>query len=155
MSPLQNVRHDVRNAQFRTALLLGVASIPCTIGSNWILRPDPVLATPLVVACVLSGYRYGSRSESGTRAGAVTAIAGGTPILLWQSGLTLLESWRHPVLVDIVGDSWLMALFAAGAAGVTFVLAALTLLLVGRAGGFVGEWTNDRLDTVRKTGFGA
>ncbi|SER81076.1 hypothetical protein SAMN04489841_4619 [Natrinema salaciae] len=114
--------------------------------SNWVLDPDTVSGTALIVACVLSGYHDGAQSSDGTRAGAVTAAIGGVPILLWQSGTTALEWWNHPILVDLVGDSWLMAASSVAAAGCTVVIGVVVFLIVGQLRGFIGGWLHDRLD---------
>ncbi|WP_049921611.1 DUF5518 domain-containing protein [Halopiger djelfimassiliensis] len=151
MSPLQNVRHDLRDGQFRTAIYLGLALLPLAIGGGWILNSDPVWSIPLFVACVFSGYLYRDRSEKSARAGAVTAVVGGAPILVWRTGTTVLELWNYPELVDAVGDRRLMALLSAGAAVTTFVILALTLLVIGQLGGFVGGWMSARLEGAEKS----
>ncbi len=146
---------DLRDERFRTAVLLGVASIPFTVGYNWILTPDPISATPLVVACVLAGYHYHSRSIRGTRAGAVTGIVGGIPIVVWNAGTGLVGWWGNPVLVDAVGNSWLMAVISVGAAVATLLIMPIVLLFVGMACGFVGDWLHEHLDTTRLRRSGA
>ncbi|WP_066146252.1 DUF5518 domain-containing protein [Haladaptatus sp. R4] len=146
---------DLHDDRFRTAVLLGVASIPFTVGYNWLLSPDPVSVTPLAVACVLSGYRYGPRSIRGTRVGAVTGIVGGVPIAVWNAGIGLDEWWGNPVLVDAVGNSWLMAVISVAAAVVTLLITPIVLLFVGMACGFVGGWLHERLDPTRQRRSGA
>lgn len=151
MAPLEALRRDVLDERFRLALVLGLASIPFTVGVNWLLSPDPVSATPVGIACVIAGYAARSRSVAGTRAGAVTGLVGGVPIVVWQSWIALSDWWNHPTVVDAVGDAWAMAA-ATGAAVVTAVVLAAILALVGAVGGFVGDWVNRRFDPARAVG---
>lgn len=152
MSPLQNVRHDVHNERFRTAVFLGAASIPLTIGANWLLRPETLSGTALFVACVISGYLANSQSIDPARAGAVTGAIGGIPLVLWETGATVVEWWRHPTIIDAAGNPWLLAAVSAGAGASTTVILAVVLLIVGRIGGFIGGWLNDRIDITRHFG---
>lgn len=151
VTALQNVRHDVRDERFRTAVLIGLASIPVTIGSNLLLAPGPlsgngtVSATALFVACLLTGGWYQPRPARSARAGAVTALVGSLPLLLWLPVATVREWMRDPTVVDAVGDSLPMAAIVLAIGGATLVFLGLSVLLVGRAGATVGAWLTDRL----------
>lgn len=144
-----NLLNDIKDGQFQTAILLGLASIPFTIGVNWLLTPDPLSVEPLFFACVTSGYMYGSRSMSETRAGTITGIVGGFPVLLFQSGSAFTEVWGNPILVEITGESWIMTLTSIGAVGVTFVVLAVILVIIGIIGGIVGGLINDGVKRLR------
>ncbi|ADD07114.1 uncharacterized protein Nmag_3564 [Natrialba magadii ATCC 43099] len=146
MTPLSRFRKNINYGQFRTAVLLGIASIPFTFGINWVLTPDPVSATPLFIASIISGYLYQSHSIKGTHVGVVTGLTGGIPIVLWQSGATVVDWWGHSTLVDAVGDSWLMAISSVGAGVATFGLLTIVMVVIGVIGGFIGEWMNNRID---------
>lgn len=152
MVAIQSLRRSLKDEQFRGVILLGVASIPFTVGVNWMSTSDPVSGVPVFVASVISGYVYKSRSMKGRRAGAVTGLVGGVPILLWQTVAALAEWWGHPILVEAVGESWIMALASVGAAGVTFVVLAIVLSTVGAIGGFIGGFVNSALGTISPLG---
>ncbi|MDQ2050600.1 DUF5518 domain-containing protein [Natronolimnohabitans sp. A-GB9] len=128
--------------EFRTAILLGIASIPFTIGINLLYSPTQAEALPVFVACVISGYLYQSTPIRGTRVGIVTGLVGGVPILVWQTVTVLTEWWGHSLLIDIVGDSGLMAISSAGAAVITFGILVIVLSIIGYIGGFIGSWLN-------------
>ena len=149
MAAIQNVRHDLGDERFRTAARLGIASIPVTIALNAVLSFDSAVATPLLVACVISGYYHRSRSMDGTRAGAVTAVPGGLPLLLWMGGMRALEWLRKPLFAEAVADSQAMAPIGAAVFVGQFVVLALVVILLGRTGGTVGEWLY-RLDLPRR-----
>lgn len=150
MDAIQNVRHDLVDDRFRTAARLGVASIPFTIALNAVLSSDAVVATPLLVACVISGYYYRSRSMNGTRAGAVTAVPGGLPLLVWAGGTRALEWFRNPLFAEVVADSRAMVAIWIGVFVGYLVVLALVAVLLGRTGGTVGEWVY-RLDIPRRS----
>ncbi|MCU4974173.1 DUF5518 domain-containing protein [Halobacteria archaeon AArc-m2/3/4] len=152
MNILRSIRSDVSDEQFRVAVLLGIGSIPLTVGINWLLTPDPVSATPLFFACVCSGYLYRSRSIDGTRAGVVTGLVGGVPVLIWQSWTALIEWWNHPRVIAAVGDSLLLAAASVGAALVTGAIVSVVLVVIGMIGGGIGSWLNERLSPTRLHG---
>nr|WP_049928917.1 DUF5518 domain-containing protein [Halopiger goleimassiliensis] len=145
MSPLTSPGGTESLRQFRVAILLGIASIPLTVGINLAYTPDPVSATPLFAACIVSGYLYRPRPVIGIRAGVVTGLAGGVPILVRQGVAAVGDWWGNAILVDLVGDSWGMALSSAGAGVLTVAILTIVLVVVGSVGGLVGGWLNDRL----------
>lgn len=152
MAPLIRSLKNIHYGKFRTAALLGIASIPFTFGINWVLTPDPVSATPLFIASIISGYLYQSHSIKGTHAGVVTGLTGGIPILLWQTGSTVVDWWGHSILVDAVGDSWLMATSSVGAGVATFGILTVVMVVIGIIGGFIGEWMNNRIGQTHPLG---
>lgn len=152
MPPFRRFVDDVTGEQFRVAVLLGLASIPFTVGVNWLLTTDPTSATPLFLACVLTGSLYRSRPVSATRAGELTAIAGGLPIVGWQSGVAFAELWGHPSVTAAVGDSSLMVAASVGAALVTAAVLILALVIVGPIGGWLGSWLSGRLEPIARVG---
>ncbi|ELY56511.1 hypothetical protein C491_13267 [Natronococcus amylolyticus DSM 10524] len=152
MTSLLRSSKNTNFGQFRTAALLGIISIPFTFGVNWVLTPDPVQAMPLFVVCIISGYLYQSQPIKGTHAGMVTGLTGGIPILFWQSGATVVDWWGHSILVDAVGDSWLMVVSSVGAGVVTFGILTVVMVVIGSIGGFIGEWINNRIDRTHPLG---
>ncbi|WP_435154828.1 DUF5518 domain-containing protein [Haladaptatus sp. DFWS20] len=147
MTLFRNLRRDLRTPKFRTAVLLGIISMPFMIVEN--LTSDPASAMALFVACVISGYLYEVRSVPSTQAGAVTGFIGGLPVALWQSWSVLIDWWAHPMLLDAVGDSWLVALLSVVAAVLTGAILIGILLWVGKIGGLIGEWLRKRVGTAR------
>lgn len=149
MNLLGNILRDVTNERFRIAIALGIASIPFTVVGNWILTPDPVSATSLFVACMISGYLYRTRSKSSTRAGTLTGFIGGIPIIVWGCRTALINSWGNTILTNVIGDSVLMAAVSIGAALSTGVILTVLLLAVGLVGGIVGNWINEHIEPTR------
>lgn len=146
MSPLHKLDEKLSYVQFRTAILLGIASLPFTAVINWTLAPTPADATVLFVVCIISGNIYQSRSVKGVYAGLVTGLVGGLPILFWQSWSTVVDWWGNPILVDAMGDSWLMIISSVGAGVVTYGIVTLVIAVIGMVGGFVGEWLTTRIE---------
>lgn len=151
MNLLGNIPRDVTDERFRTAVVLGGASIPFTVVGNWILTPDPISATSLFIACVMSGYLYRTRLESSTRAGTLTGFIGGIPIIVWECRMVLIDWWGNPILTDAVGAG-LMAVITIGAGLSTAAILTVVLLSVGLVGGIVGEWMNGHIESVRLAG---
>jgi len=147
MASLKNQFRDLGHGPLRNAVLLGIVSIPFTIGINWVFVFDGVQALPLFIACVASGYLSRSQRVNGMQAGIVTGISGGIPILFWQSGVAVSAWWGNPILVDVVGDSWLMNASSAGAGVLTAGILTLVLIVVGVIGGLLGQWMDDRFSS--------
>lgn len=152
MYSLGNIPRDVTDERFRTAVVLGIASLPFTVVVNWILTPDPLSATSLFIVCVMSGYLYRPRSESSTRAGTLTGFIGGIPLFVWESWTTLINWWGNPILTDTVGNSVMMAAVSVGAALITGLILTIILRVVGLLGGTVGRWMNEHIEPVRLPG---
>ena len=150
MVPLRKLSSDMTSEQYLPAVLLGVASVPVTVGVNWVLTPDTLPRTSegfaILVACVLTGYIYRSRTASSTRAGAITGFVGGLPIILWQSAIGFNDWWGHPTIVRAVGESLLMAVAAGGAALLTAVVLSAIFLLTGIVAGSAGSWLIKRFN---------
>lgn len=144
-----NLLADATDERFRTAVVLGLASIPVTVGANWLLTPDSVEATPLFVACVISGYLYGIRGESSVHAGTLTGLVGGAPILVWWITTTVVEWWGYSPLTDVVGDS-VAAVVAVLATLFTALVGVVVLLVAGWIGGTIGGWASERIDPPRR-----
>ncbi|ODR80698.1 hypothetical protein BG842_16975 [Haladaptatus sp. W1] len=149
MSLIRNLLADVTGEEFRLAVLLGVASIPVTVWQNWILTPNALPrnsnASALFVACVIAGYCYQQRPAASSRAGTITGVVGGTPIVLWQSAIGFSDAWGAP----IVGDPVLLPVVVGG---LVFILAAFLFVVVsfvGRVGGGIGGWLSERLHSPR------
>ncbi|WP_114576100.1 DUF5518 domain-containing protein [Saliphagus sp. LR7] len=140
---------DATDERFRTAVLLGLASIPFTVGANWLLTPDSVEATSLLVACVISGYLCGIRGESPVHAGTLTGLVGGAPILVWESATTLVEWWGYPPLTEVAGNS-IAAVAAVLAALLSTLIVVVILLVIGWIGGSIGGWASKRIDPPRR-----
>jgi len=142
MDALRSLYSDATGERYRTAAHLGVAAMPALVVENWLFgsagSAGPVLANSLFVACLVVGHLYSTRSGDPTRAGAVTALVGGSVLVLWQGWLTLAAWWHHPTLVELVGD-WGMAAAAVGAALVGVPILGAVLVVVGLAAGFVGN----------------
>lgn len=145
MRALRNLLTDATDKRFRTAVLLGIASIPFTVGANWLLMSDTVEGTPLFVACVISGYLYGSRVESPVHAGTLTGLVGGAPVFVLESSATLVEFWGNPTVTDIIGASIGMAAVSVLAALLTAGIWVVILLVIGALGGLIGGWINGRI----------
>ena len=88
---------------------------------------------------MISGYYYRSRSTNGTRAGAVTAVPGGLPLLVWAGGTRALEWLRNPRFAEAVADSRATVAIWIGVFVGYLVVLALVVVLLGRTGGTVGE----------------
>ena len=138
--------------RFRTAVALGIVSIPFTVGINWMLTPDIAEATPYLIVCLLSGYLYGPRSISVTRAGIITGSIGGIPIVVWNSRTALTNSWGNPIVTDAVGDSVMMAAVSVGATLFTAAVLTVVVLAIGWVGGIVGGWMRNRVDSRELSG---
>ena len=130
---------------YRVAILVGVASIPFTVGINMVFTTGRIEAIALFGACLIAGYLYESTSVSSVRAGAVSGLAGGVPVAIWQGVLTAIEWWGNPILEDLVGDGGSMALSTAGATMLTVVILTVVVLIVGTVGGLLGGWLGDRV----------
>ena len=152
MAVFRNAFRDVTDERFRAAVVLGVASIPFTAGVNWVLTPDPVEGTPLLIACVLSGYLHDSRSVDSARAGALTGFVGSPPVVVWQTWRAFVEWWDNPLLVGIVGDSVLMTVVSVGVTLLAAVAMPVVMLAAGWLGGTVGGWIHERIGSTRLFG---
>jgi len=137
---------------YRTSVLIGILSIPITVGLNWALATRNVQALPLFAACVVTGYLYQS---DGVRAGAVTALTGSIPILLRQAEMVVTDWWGNPVLVAVVNNSWLEGAVSVGAAVLTVGGTLAVLLVVGLVGGGAGEWIDSRVGDSQRFRTGA
>ncbi|QLK27672.1 DUF5518 domain-containing protein [Natrinema zhouii] len=158
MPPIRNTLADLTAERFRTAVLVGLATIPFTVALSWESAPTSFSGTAVFAAGCLVGYRYGDRSaENGDvgplegyrygkrpaashRAGVVAGVVGSLPAVPWSIAHMLdlarsLSGWRAvitavslPVAVPIV-----VGLFA----------------LSGAIGAYVGDWVAARVDRTR------
>jgi hypothetical protein len=149
MAVLRDLHQDVTDERFRTAVVLGIASIPFTVGVNWILAPDTTEATPILIACVLSGYLYESRSVSTARAGMLTGFVGGIPIVVRNSWTAFTDVWEYLIVIHAVSNSVILATVSVGVALLAVVVMPVVLMVVGWIGGVVGGWVNERVDSAR------
>ncbi|MEF8882599.1 MAG: DUF5518 domain-containing protein [Halapricum sp.] len=139
--------YEFLRGKYKMAVLAGIASIPFTLGVNWAFSTSNLEALSLFIACAISGFHY----ESGwVRAGTVTALVGGIPILIWQTGVVVTDWWGNPILVDAVGDSWSMGVASVGAGILTFGVSVVILLIIGVVGGGTGEWVHSRIGSSRQ-----
>lgn len=145
MPLLQPDFETVADERLRSAIILGISSIPLTIGVNWAFTPNPASATFLFLASIFAGYLYAPRSVDSTRAGALTGIIGGIPIIVWASLMALLDFGSYPPLTDSVGNPVAIAAISIGAACITAVILVVVLLLIGVTGGAIGYMINERL----------
>ena len=144
------VREIVNNLigeEYRTAILIGIASVPFTVGINWAFVNGNVDMLPLFVACVVSGYLHYS---DGMHRGIVTAFAGGVPVLIWQIGVVVGDWWGNPILVDTVGSSWQMGAASVGAALLSIGVGVILLFVIGAVAGGLGKWIYYQFDDSRR-----
>ncbi|ELY79955.1 transposase [Natrinema gari] len=148
---------DLTDERFRTAALLGLASIPCTVALSWDSAPTSFSVTAVLAAGLLAGLHYADRSAGNDdvglleslcygkrpavsrRAGIVVGVAGSVPLVGWNaaSGLELAWSW------GIQGVA-IVALFpVVGSVLVVF------FALSGGIGAAVGDWLAARIDRAR------
>jgi hypothetical protein len=152
MVPLRRLRDDITGSEYRLAVLLGAASIPVTVWVNWALVPGALPRSseiwPVTVACLAAGYCYAPRAAASGRAGAITALVGGAPVVLWQAVAGFGDAWNS----GIVGGQAPRAVLAAGIAVVTVSGLALLLWVVGTLCGGLGARLRGRLDASRSSG---
>lgn len=156
MFSLRSLVTDATSEQFRLAVFLGLASIPVTVWLNWILTsnalPRSSEISALLIASVIAGYAYQPRPATSSRAGTVTGFVGGLPVVFWQSAIGFTDVWNSPLVIDAVGESALRFVIAGGFALVSVIILFVIVLLVGRVGGSIGGWLNERLHSSRLLG---
>ncbi|WP_226004429.1 DUF5518 domain-containing protein [Natrinema salinisoli] len=158
MPPIRNSLADLTAARFRTAVLVGLGSIPFTIALSWESAPSSVSGTAVFLAGLLvgfhcgdrsaenhrvgplGGYRYGKRPSESCRAGVLTGLVGSVPAAIWQPRPLLSSLWLelNESLVAVVVLFSIAAVIAVGA-----------FVLLGVVGATVGEWLAERVDRVR------
>ncbi|WP_222916402.1 DUF5518 domain-containing protein [Natrinema sp. SYSU A 869] len=158
MPPLRNTLADLTDERFRTALLLGLASIPFTVALSWESAPTSFSVTAVVAAGLLAGlhyadrsaengdvgllegYRYGKRPAASHRAGIVTGVVGSVPAVGWAIVYMFELAWTLPGWQGAVAAVLLPA-------AVPFVAALFALS--GGVGAAVGDWLAARIDRDR------
>lgn len=107
MCSLCDTLEDLTDERFRTAVLLGLASIPFTVALSWESAPTSFSAEAVVAAGLLAGLhyadrssenadvglfeglRYGKRPAVSRRAGVVAGVVGSAPAVGWAIGSML------------------------------------------------------------------
>lgn len=131
---------ELTDEEFRTAVLLGLASAPLTVVENWFLSSGPFTARPMSgvafgVACLAVGYLYAGRPTAVRRAGKRAGFVGSSPFLVWWAvaastgSLAAGAGQAVAVVVALVGLS----------------LGLLVLPLVGMAFAIVGGWLRGKV----------
>ncbi|OLZ39615.1 transposase [Natrinema saccharevitans] len=158
MPPLRNTLADLTDERFRTAVLLGLASIPFTVVLSWESAPTSFSGEAVVVAGLFAGLhytdraagngdvglleavRYGKRPAVSRRAGVVAGVVGSAPAIGWEIASTAelvwtLSGWQKAVAVVAlpIVVPFLVALFGLG----------------GGVGAAVGDWLGGRIDRNR------
>lgn len=158
MRAVRTIPRDVTDERFRVAVALGIVSIPISIAVNWLSFPTPVTSpamghsfegTILLVACLLAGYLYGSRLMASIRAGVITGVVGGSPLVVWAMAATFVVWWPHLGTVNFVTGPMTRAALTVAATGLVGVVGAAVILVIGYVGGRVGGWANDRVASAR------
>jgi hypothetical protein len=144
MGLLRHLVADLTDDEYRPAVGLGLASIPATVGVNWLLAsgtlPETSEVVPLVLACLAAGYVFRSRSAPSSRAGAMTGVVGGVPVAVWQS-LFVYGDWSaHPAVTGAVGESTGAVAVGVGVSLFTACALLVVFWLVGSVAGRVGDW---------------
>lgn len=127
---------DLTDESFRTALLVGCASIPLTIGlslefalnegTHLLLHGGPMMATGLII-----GYLYTSRPVDSHRAGLLAGFAasiGGVIVFGSNISRRVLSSQREISTIEMVATPFALVLVA-------LCLAALVMVCT-----MVGNW---------------
>ncbi|MGQ3411464.1 transposase [Natrinema sp. LN54] len=158
MSRLRDTLADLTDERFRTAVLLGLASIPFTVALSWESAPTSFSAEAVVAAGLLAGLhyadrssenadvglleglRYGKRPAVSRRAGVVVGVVGSAPAVGWAIGYMLERAWSL--------SGWLGAATVALLPAVVPLLVAL-FALAGGVGAAVGDWLVTRVDRAR------
>ncbi|MBZ6495563.1 transposase [Natrinema longum] len=158
MPPLRNTLADLADERFRTAVLLGLASIPFTVALSWESAPMSFSGEAVVVAGLLAGLhyadrsaedgnvglleavRYGKRPSVSRRAGVVAGVVGSAPAVGWEVAYTAelvwtLSGWQGAIAVVAlpIVVPFLVALFGLG----------------GGVGAAVGDWLVSQADRTR------
>lgn len=135
---LRGVADDVADESFRTAVLVGLASVPFTVVLSWELVFDEVQVAggsvsgiPLVGAGLVVGSLYRTRPAESSRAGIVVGFAAsvGVAILYVLNTLTTVVSASTGVAVVVVL-----------ATPVVVALGAVLCAFVGMLSAMLGEW---------------
>ncbi|AGB30329.1 hypothetical protein C488_04832 [Natrinema pellirubrum DSM 15624] len=158
MPLLRNTLADLTDERFRTAVLLGLASIPFTVALSWESAPTSFSGEAVVAAGFLAGLhyadrsagngdiglleavRYGKRPSVSRRAGVVAGVVGSVPAIGWEIAHTAEIVWTF--------FGWQGAL-------AVVVLPIIVLLLVaffglgGVVGAAVGDWLVSQIDWTR------
>ncbi|SER24590.1 DUF5518 domain-containing protein [Natrinema salaciae] len=158
MSPGRNTFADLTDERFRTAVLVGLVSIPFTVVLSWESAPTTVSGTAAFGAGLLVGFhyadrsapngdvgllegiRYGKRPAASRRAGIVAGVVGSVPAVLWAT-ISVLELVRYL-------SGW-QAAIAAALLPVTIPFAVGLFALSGAIGAVVGDWLAVRGDRAR------
>jgi len=136
MRSLAELRDDLTDEQSRTAVLAGLATIPFTVLLSWDSDPSTFSGTPIFVAGLLVGYLYYDR-QTESRAGKLTGIVGGAPIVIW-SVVDWLPFLRTEPPGFVVAGSLLALIVIAVGVGL--------FALIGIIGAIVGNGVAERLD---------
>ncbi|WP_226480777.1 DUF5518 domain-containing protein [Natrinema amylolyticum] len=158
MPPLRNTLADLTDERFRTAVLLGIASIPFTVALSWESAPTSFSVTAVVAAGLLAGlryadrsaengdvgllegYRYGKRPAVSRRAGVVVGVVGSVPAVGWATVRVLELAWTV--------SGWRTAATAV-VLPVVVPFVAVLFALSGGVGAAVGDWLVARIDRAR------
>lgn len=105
MPPLRTLRDDLGDERLRTAILVGLATVPFTVALSWesvsddgIVLGGTVSGGALLLAGILVGYYYNGRPTETRRAGIWTGLAGslGTILVFGANSVTTITSASWP-----------------------------------------------------------
>ena len=155
MNTARRLWADLTSEEYRFAVLLGIAVIPVVLVENLVLgmpaTNEPLMATGLGVACLVAGWVYERREGEPMRAGVVTALVGGSVLVVWSVFQVLTGWWGNPTLVDALGETGMAVATGLAVIMVVFFMLAI-LVVVGIVAGIIGG----KLRTVgRETGVAA
>jgi len=138
LSWLRRVADDGADESFRTAVLVGLVSVPFTVALSWELVADEVQVAggavsglPLVGAGLLVGSLYRTRSAESSRAGLIAGLAASVGVAI----LYVLN-----LLTTAISASTGVAVVAVLATPIVVVLGGALCGFVGMFSAMVGEW---------------
>lgn len=142
---LHTLRRDMTDPSFRTAVLLGLVSVPLTVALSWELVVDPVQAAggtfqgiPLIVAAVIAGYLYHDRAEDRVRVGLITGI---------MASLAIAILYLSNVVTTLGAESW-VSWVALIATPILLVLGVALCGVIGMVGAIIGDWMRARFSGI-------
>lgn len=140
MSPLRSLRDELTDERSRTAVLVGLASIPFTVALSRESLPETGSPTPVFVAGLIVGYLYADREMESSRAGKLVGLVGGVPVVIWSvlRFVTELVSYVASTAQWPIGILLVLVPIGATVGVAIFVLVAVV-------GARTGEWVAGRV----------
>jgi len=155
MTRLHTIASELTDDEFRTALLLGLASIPVSTG---IIVGSPFENSALgvvLLAGLIAGYCYRNGPVTGDRAGAATGLVGSIPLLVRALWRGFFQPGGSEALIGQLSSSPVLTVVFFGLYLFLTLILCFVVVGVGAVGGWIGSWVSTRIGSDRFPGMHA